>query len=1028
MDAALLQAQKVNKRVEIESLRSESATYYANPDGATVTAELSSTLVRVKKGGVWQPFDPTLVEEGGVLRPKAVKGDLTLSLGGDTAAVTYTADTGKGTISAPSLLPKPVFKGNVATYPQAYGPGIDLVITVTPSGFRHEIVLRQRPAKSLKLRIPLKLPKGLALGEGSDETLGVLDSKGREIADMAATPMLDATEMRAPATGRMSTAKASVDRDGALVLAPDTAFLTDPSVAYPVTLAAPLEDWTGTGIAGDTFVSHSYPSSLNNKGLNRIIVGRSNSGTVTWHGYVRFNIKGTPLEGGTVDNADLRLYNYDTNDCSDTATAGITARRVTSSWDINTMTWSNQPSVTVSGQIGNKGAYGVDCPEGEGELYYSIEQITQAWMDGAADYGVQLSSSSESVPTNWRWYRSDEYGGYDTWPFTPRGPVLIIKYEPLKLYTGMKTLTQTRDPSAAEFDALPDASGNATPSIPSTPTAEEGEEADQQSPWTVPVELEDISSPPGATAEEIEAIKNGRGLMPGLPDGWTPPSKSDITPPVITTTSPASNAKDVPSDTSVAISFSEPVSGAQVTLKDPTGIEIPGSTATANNSTWTFKPGNALSRGLTYTADVSNAADAAGNIMTPYSWSFATEGDTTPPSIVETKPAADATDVPLTSAIIATFSEPTSDVLITLKDSAGTSVPGNVTVDVSSKVWTFAPATRLMSQTVYNVETRNGKDSLGNVMTPHVWSFVTKQLDTTAPSVIDTTPAKDAVGAELGGPIRATFSEPTVNGQVTVRDAAGTMVEGTVTRESATVISFLPTSPLEGENTYTSEVSNAQDEAGNIMSPFSWSFTTKTTPPDPNGPVALYEYAKPAKDDEGLVTSSLTPTFGARMYAPYGSSTMALTVQVEHDPQAPDQGSGLIWSGTSPIVASQEYAYIGVPDGKLSDGWKLRWRARATSNGVNGTWTDWHQLTVDVAKPEVLYEYASPTSDEEDMVTSSLTPTFGAMMYHPNGQPSIAMTVEVEHDPQAPDQGSGLIWSGTSPIVASQEYAYIDVP
>ncbi|MEU5869859.1 hypothetical protein ABZ815_52475, partial [Nonomuraea sp. NPDC047529] len=36
----------------------------------------------------------------------------------------------------------------------------------------------------------------------------------------------------------------------------------------------------------------------------------------------------------------------------------------------------------------------------------------------------------------------------------------------------------------------------------------------------------------------------------------------------------------------------------------------------------------------------------------------------------------------------------------------------------------------------------------------------------------------------------------------------------------------------------------------------------------------------------------------------------------------------------------------GVPDGKLSDGWKLRWRARATSNGVNGTWTDWHPLEV----------------------------------------------------------------------------------
>ncbi|GAA2797307.1 hypothetical protein [Nonomuraea dietziae] len=72
------------------------------------------------------------------------------------------------------------------------------------------------------------------------------------------------------------------------------------------------------------------------------------------------------------------MWNYDTNDCSDTATAGIVARRVNSYWQMSSLTWSNQPSVTLAGQIGNRGAYGIDCPEGEGEPYYTIEPMVQA--------------------------------------------------------------------------------------------------------------------------------------------------------------------------------------------------------------------------------------------------------------------------------------------------------------------------------------------------------------------------------------------------------------------------------------------------------------------------------------------------------------------------------------------------------------------------------------------------------------------------------------------------------------------------
>lgn len=625
--AALTLAKKGNKRVEIETLRSETGTYYANPDGKTLTAEVSSVPVRVKKGGDWQPIDPTLIEENGVLRPKATKGDISLSRGGDTTAVTYSEEKGKGSISVPDVLPKPVVKGNTATYPDAYGTGADLVISAHPEGFRHEIVLRQRPDKELKLRIPLGLPKGLKLGKGSDKTPGVLDSKGKEIADLSSTLVLDATEMREPATGRMSQAETSLDGDGALVLKPDADFLADPAVTYPVTLAAPLEDWVGTGIAGDTFVSHSYPSSVSNKGLNRIIVGRSNSGTVTWRGYIRFNIKGTPLEGGTVDNADLRLWNYDTNDCSDTATAGIVVRRVTTNWDINTMTWgSGQPAVTSNGQSGEKGAYGVDCPEGEGELWHSIEDITQEWMNGADDYGVQLSSASESVPTNWRWYRSDEYGGYDTYPFTPRGPVLIIKYEP---------------------KIKPEVRGYYVPG-PSdgTPiTVDEIAEhlTDQADAPDLPILNEEQARALRENAQDAVISDARNGFYPveeltreewlenlDLDEEEASEPEPDGEPPVVVTTTPLAGATDVPVSTALHVTFDEWIANPVFVVKNAAGDVVSGETSVRGDQA-SFVPGQMLAGTTTYTAEIT-AADMGGSAMTePHSWSFTTGSATTPP-------------------------------------------------------------------------------------------------------------------------------------------------------------------------------------------------------------------------------------------------------------------------------------------------------------------------------------------------------------------------------------------------------------
>ncbi|WP_061297980.1 DNRLRE domain-containing protein [Herbidospora cretacea] len=451
--SAQSEAKKQNQLIEIPSLRSETTTTYANPDGTTLHTELHTTPIRIRQDGRWRPIDTTLMEADGVIRPKAAKGDLTLSPGGDTAVLKTASDAGEVSVHAPRDLPRPELRGSTATYRSAYGKGLDMVVTATPTGFRQQVLIRQRPTGKLTLRFPVGLPQGLRYGKDTAGAPALLADGTKKIAPIAPALMLDAAALERPESGHSASAPATIDQatgTPVLTVTPDAGFLADPVVTYPVTLAVPAEDWTGTGIDGDTFVNNStYPSGASNDSLDRILVGKSNSGSVTWRGYIRFNVKDTPLEGGEVVNSDLRLWNYRSNLCQSEIGFGIVARRVTSSWDMSTLTWSRQPAVTTTGQVGNKGAYTDDCSRGEGEMWYSIEQMVQDWMDGQPDYGVQLSSASESEATNWRWYRSLEYGNYES-EDQPRGPVLIVNYIPATIKQDVVIPSLIDDPDSDE--------------------------------------------------------------------------------------------------------------------------------------------------------------------------------------------------------------------------------------------------------------------------------------------------------------------------------------------------------------------------------------------------------------------------------------------------------------------------------------------------------------------------------------------------------------------------------------------------
>ena len=267
-------------------------------------------------------------------------------------------------------------------------------------------------------------------------------------------------------------------------------------------------------------------------------------------------------------------------------------------------------------------------------------------------------------------------------------------------------------------------------------------------------------------------------------------------------------------------------------LQNPAGNQVTATTTyNATTQTATLTPASALAGSTSYTATVSGAADAAGNVMDPTSWTFTTAAvDTTKPTVTGRTPASGATGVATGVAPTATFSEPVtgSTVSMVLRNPAGNEVTATTTFNATTQTATLTPASTLQPGTTYTAEVSGATDVSGNVMDPVSWTFTTA-ADTTKPTVTGRTPASGASGVAAGVAPTATFSEPVTGSTVSflLRNPAGNQVTATTTFNATNQTATLtPASALQPGVTYTAEVSGATDASGNVMDLTSWTFTT----------------------------------------------------------------------------------------------------------------------------------------------------------------------------------------------------------
>ncbi|MCT2587914.1 LamG-like jellyroll fold domain-containing protein [Actinophytocola gossypii] len=253
--SASLAAMRQGSRVEVASLRSETATTYANPDGSW-TLDQSVGPVRVRRGDGWVPVDTSLGKTSdGTFATRATSTAVEVS-GGGRAALARASVGDKGiALFWPSVLPRPEVDGSVATYRDVL-PGVDLRVRATDQGFGHDVVVKTREAaanpKLSRIRLGLSTT-GVALRADRTGNLSASDESGEVVFHAPAPMMWDSSD---PRIERL--VGVEVDANSVTLL-PDLGMLRDPSTQFPVTIDPTYSGYTPNARNSWTLVRRSHP-------------------------------------------------------------------------------------------------------------------------------------------------------------------------------------------------------------------------------------------------------------------------------------------------------------------------------------------------------------------------------------------------------------------------------------------------------------------------------------------------------------------------------------------------------------------------------------------------------------------------------------------------------------------------------------------------------------------------------------------------------------------------------------------------
>jgi uncharacterized protein (TIGR03437 family) len=401
---------------------------------------------------------------------------------------------------------------------------------------------------------------------------------------------------------------------------------------------------------------------------------------------------------------------------------------------------------------------------------------------------------------------------------------------------------------------------------------------------------------------------SGNALASNYVWTFTTGTAQDLTPPTVSSTVPTNGSINVPVGNALSATFSEAMN--PLTINTATFTLKQGSTSVLGTVTYagvtaTFTPAGKLAPSLPFTATITTGVtDLAGNAMANnYVWTFTTgaASSLTPPTVSSTVPANGATNVPLGSALSATFSEAMNPLTIntatfTLKQG---STPISGTVTYAGVTATFTPAGSLAPSLPFTATITTGAmDLAGNALAAnYVWTFTTGATSSLIPpTVTSTAPASGAANVPIGNTLSITFSEAmnplTINTTTITLKQGATPVAGTVSYAGVTA-TFAPAGNLAPDLLFTATLTTGvMDLAGNaLVSNYVWSFTTGATT-DLTPPTVI----------------STVPVSGANNVS--GGNELAATFSEAMNPLTINTGTFTLMQGSTPVSGTVTYSGV----------------------------------------------------------------------------------------------------------------------
>jgi RHS repeat-associated protein len=385
--SAVVSARAQGSRVEVESLRDDRSSTWANPDG-TMTTEAHAAPIRFKDtGGVWRDIDLNL-QKGvdGTVAPRGHKNGLTLGKRNDAPGQVFAfANSGSGRQVewvSPWKLPEPTLDGPKATYADVQ-PGVDLVLDARRDGFENDFVVKQRPAVAPVWRIPLRT-KGLTAKQLADGSIEFVDAKNVAHSRIPVGYMWDSTM-----TGEQDKKPVKVTVEQAspgkatLVIAPDAAWFMDPARVFPVTVdptyvsgtaKAVFDTWVRSGVTTDQSASTDLQVGYDGSFWARSFL----------------NFTTAQFAGKDILSANISLWQHSSLSCTPTSMSVRSSTPATTDWR-----WTNQPALGAAyGSVSSAKGFSSACPGGR--ITVPMTDLAKAWSTASYPVGgMALTATNE---------------------------------------------------------------------------------------------------------------------------------------------------------------------------------------------------------------------------------------------------------------------------------------------------------------------------------------------------------------------------------------------------------------------------------------------------------------------------------------------------------------------------------------------------------------------------------------------------------------------------------------------------------